>query len=310
MKKELKKYTLVEYLGEEHREYDSIEECKNLIEILKKHNKKQKKKYLFGNVIITKVQNKYHVIVHKYNKLTPKLTISQLDELTSKMNEKELIYYFKSSLKTKISFGYDPDINIIYLNGREKNYPNYSSVRLSYLPVLYKDDIKYLSKKYVMKCVEYHLNNNDYYFFLELANKFEIYRVIEDDIDRLRTEVNKLRYSNYDNSYLLTIVSNLYDNLVFERDKDSRILRDCNGNILKSHRRIRDFAIFVRDYGMIEKKKNSPFKYNKKMKENVFDEDDTIQDEYSLYYWDQINGDFYEDFTIYFDEKEKIFKRK
>lgn len=316
MKKELNRYTLVEFLGEEYREYDSFEEYEELLKKIRKYNKNSKNKYLFGNVTYIVIDKKIYVTIRRYNKLTQKTTISKIDELTSKTDEKGLIEYFKSNLKTKINEGYEPDINIAYLNGRESNDINLASIRISYIPVLYKEDIKYLSKKYVMKCVEYHLANNDYGFFLALANKFDCYKVIEEDIEKLRIAVNKYRYIGFDNTQIFSIVDSLYDNLVYERDKDSRLLRDDNGNILKSHRRIRDFAIFVRDYGMLQRKMSSPFEYNKKVKDreennkDTLNDEDKLQDEYATYSWDQDNGDTYKNFEVYFDQKEKKYKRK
>ena len=47
------------------------------------------KKYLGGEIFIT---------IHVYNRLTPKMTISDIDKLTSSLNERELIELFKDKL--------------------------------------------------------------------------------------------------------------------------------------------------------------------------------------------------------------------
>ena len=77
MKKELKKYTLVEYLGEEHREYDSIEECKNLIEILKKHD------------LLEVLDPKLKEVV-EYREKYPESSMAELAEIISSETERPI----------------------------------------------------------------------------------------------------------------------------------------------------------------------------------------------------------------------------
>lgn len=309
MKKEQKKYMLVEYLGCETREYNNMEEYKELLNVIKKYNSKDKNPYLFGNVEYTKNGNKIVATIQKYHKLTKRIPISNIDDATFDMNEIDLINHFQNNIKTKSSLV--PDINIAYLNDRDNDNKIHYDVKISYLPVLYKDDAKYLSKKYVMECIKYLIVNKDYDFFYDLIEKFSFYRVIEDDIDKLRYAISKAKTRDADVNYILDIVSKFYDHLVYERDGYTRVVRDMDGNMLKSHRRVRDFGIFVRDYAMLERKKSLPTKYNKKIKNNNNEEDyDYLSEEYALYGWDQENGNTYKGFEVEYDHNEMKYIRK
>ena len=128
MKKELKRYFLVEYAGYEERVLNSKEEYEALLDIINKHNNKKKMKYIFGNISVRVENGKYFVLVNKYRKLTEKTTISELDDLTCEMNYYELMNYFKDKLVTKVSEGYLPDINIAYLE--DKNVKEVYNIEL------------------------------------------------------------------------------------------------------------------------------------------------------------------------------------
>ena len=82
-KKETKRYSIVEYLGVTRREYCSLDEYRKTLDIIEKNNRKKTTKYYFGNVTCEKDSNgKYIVLVHVYNRLTPKMTISEIDNFT------------------------------------------------------------------------------------------------------------------------------------------------------------------------------------------------------------------------------------
>ena len=178
MKKELRRYFLAEYAGYEERVYNSKEEYEALLDIINKHNKKNKMKYVYGNISYKIENGKYYVIVNKYRKLTDKTTISELDDLTCEMNYYELIHYFQDKLITKVKDGYLPDINIAYFedkNNKDKKTDDIDR-RIKYIPVLYKYDVMYMNKEYVLKCMAYYLRNKQYKFFYDLAHEFELNR--------------------------------------------------------------------------------------------------------------------------------------
>lgn len=319
MKKELRRYFLAEYAGYEERTLNSKEEYEALLDVINKHNKKRKMKYIFGNISYRIENGKYYVLVNKYRKLTEKTTISNLDDLTCEMNYFELIQSFKDKLVTKVDEGYLPDINIAYLE--EKNIKDKKTDdvdrRIKYIPVLYKHDVMYMNKEYIFKCMAYYIRNKQYKFFYDLASEFELNRAVSEEIEALRLSLDKVIMQGEDESLIYRAAKSLYEALVVERDKTTRVVRDENGNIQISRRRKRDFGFFIRDYGMKESKRTSPFKYNQKLPEIKeamndeieYDEDERLQEEYALMSWDQQNGDYYEDYEVEYDEKQRKFVR-
>ena len=101
MSKELNRYTLVEYRGSTQRIFNSIEEYNEMLEKIKKHNKKANKKRYYGNIAKKIIDGKIYVTIHAYNKLTSKMPITKLDEFTSEFSEELLIELYKSKIETK-----------------------------------------------------------------------------------------------------------------------------------------------------------------------------------------------------------------
>lgn len=266
VKKETKRYSIVEYLGVTRREYKSKEEYEETLDIIEKNNRKKTTKYYFGNVTCEVDSNgKYIVIVHVYNRLTPKMTISEIDRFTESFDEDGLIEYFKNQAKTKE--GFKPDINICYFENKnsvdEKPGDIHYERRIKYIPVLYQEDKKYLDKKYIKNCLISHAKSQDYNFFKALANEFCLYKVVSENIEELYAIVEKCRYMGYDSTLMAEYAYRLYNNLIVERDSEGRIIRDANGDYQISRRRLRDFGFFIRDYNMPDSKRVLPTKYNK-----------------------------------------------
>lgn len=265
-KKETKRYTIVEYLGVTRREYSTLDEFKETLNIIEKNNRKKITKYYFGNVTCEKDGNgKYIVIVHVYNRLTPKMTISELDNFTESFDEDDLIEYFRNQAKTKE--GFKPDINICYFENKnsvdEKPGDIHYERRIKYIPILYREDKKYLDKAFIKNCLASHAKTSDYDFFKALANEFCMYRVVTENIEDLFGIVDKCRYQGYDPMYMAEYAYRLFNNLIVERDTDGRIIRLSNGEYQISRRRLRDFGFFIRDYNMPDSKRVLPTRYNK-----------------------------------------------
>lgn len=320
MKKELKRYMLVEYAGSIERVLNSKEEYTGLIESINKHNNRKNKKYIFGNISCKVIDDKYYVIVHRYHKLTDKMGITDLDNMTSNMSEEELIRVYSDKVITKINEGFVPDINIAYLE--DKNTKDKTDTDLDrgirYIPVLYKGDVMYLNKEYIFKCMAYYLRMENYGFFLDLCNEFEANRDVSEEIENLRVAIDKVRFQGVDEIVIYYAARALYEALIVERDKTTRVVRNQDGSIQISRRRQRDFGFFIRDYGMKSSKRSVPTKYNKKYPEFVstmsdeieYDEDDRLQEEYSLIAWDQDNGIVHEDYEVEYDTFQKKYVRK
>ena len=265
-KKETKRYSIVEYLGVTRREYCSLDEYRKTLDIIEKNNRKKTTKYYFGNVTCEKDSNgKYIVLVHVYNRLTPKMTISEIDNFTQSFDEEGLIEYLKNQTKTKE--GFKPDINICYFENKnsvdEKPGDIHYERRIKYIPILYQEDKKYLDKNFIKNCLVSHAKSLDYDFFKALANEFCIYRVVIENIEDLFEIVDKCRFQGYDPMYMAEYAYRLFNNLIVERDSEGRIMRLSNGDYQISRRRLRDFGFFIRDYNMPDSKRVLPTRYNK-----------------------------------------------
>lgn len=265
-KKETKRYSIVEYLGVIRREYNTLDEYRKTLDIIEKNNRKKTTKYYFGNITCEKDSNgKYIVLVYMYNRLTPKMTISEIDNFTESFDEEGLIEYFKN--QTKTNEGYKPDINICYFENKnsvdEKPGDIHYERRIKYIPILYQEDKKYLDKNFIKNCLISHAKSLDYDFFKSLANEFCLYRVVIENIEDLFEIVDKCRFQGYDPMYMAEYAYRLFNNLIVERDSEGRIIRLSNGDYQISRRRLRDFGFFIRDYNMPDSKRVLPTRYNK-----------------------------------------------
>ena len=159
-------------------------------------------------------------------------------------------------------------------------------------------------------------------FFLDLCNEFEACKSVSYEVGLLREWVNRAKYESGLDFYVYQGARALYDAIIYEREKSTRVIRDENGNIQISRRRQRDFGFFIRDYGMKPYKKSSPVKYNKPypnitpvVKDDIRscnideDYDDKLQEEYALYSWDQDNGYSRDDYYVEYDKREGKFIR-
>ena len=321
MKKEMKRYMLTEFAGCEERVLNSKEEYDELLNVINKHNNRKNKKFIFGNVSCVKRDGKYYVTVRKYHKLTDKMGISELDNMTSNMTFDELVMTYRDQLFTKIDEGYVPDIHIAYLedkNAKEKTTEDVDR-GIKYIPVLYKNDIMFLNKDYIFRCLAYYVRTRNYGFFLDLATEFEAHHDVSEQIEAIRVAVNKVRYEGADEIMLYRAAKYLYEDLIVERDKTTRVVRDNDGNIQISRRRQRDFGFFIRDYGMKKSKRPSPLYYNQPYPqinvdntsvEEFDDYDDKLQEDYALTAWDQDNGDVYEDYQVEYSHQLGRYIRK
>ena len=271
MSKELNRYTLVEYRGSTQRIFNSIEEYNEMLEKIKKHNKKANKKRYYGNIAKKIIDGKIYVTIHAYNKLTSKMPITKLDEFTSEFSEELLIELYKSKIETKEE--YTPDINIAYFKEKDKKEKTESDpdIRIKYTPVLYKEDLKYLDKNYIFKYIKSKLEACDIDFFLDLADYFNPYKSkeVKEITGQLYDTIYNIKYNNLDIYSLYKITIKLFDALTIEVNKDGTYKKDSNGNKIINRKRLRDFGFFIKYYDK-GSKLPKPTIYNK---ENDYDID-------------------------------------
>lgn len=278
-KEEKKRYFLCEYCGlapeKTPRVFYTEEGFKSFLKEVKRSNELLKKKtdsnehlkncginqLFFGNVTYVKEDGKYIVSLHMYNRLTPQMTISEIDALTSNKTEDEIIERFRPYLRTKKPN--KPEINIMYFEekNKEERKENTSVVRIKYTPVLFKEDNRYMTREYIEECVKNMAHLHDYTFFNKMANEFCFHRVVGDEIDNLRKYVDLCRRGEDCYSDLSYHAMQLYDKLIKERKSDAKICRNEKAECLASKRRIRDFGFFVRDYMLPEDKRINPMRY-------------------------------------------------
>lgn len=267
MKREQKRYFLVEYYTARNYIYDSLEEIENVLDEIRKYNERKTEQFIIGNMYINKIDDKYVLSAHIYNKLENRQTISDIDNFTSKMDEHELIIHYRDKLKRIYEIGeipaYYPDINIAYFEDKDADKNDKNIIRnINYIPVLYKDSTQYMNREYVNNCLYNHANNNDFGFFKALIEKFNYSHVIADNLDELERTIDQVKYQGLSNLELYESAKRIYSNLIYEREKDGSISRDASGNYLISRRRLRDFGFFVKNYNSSKEKIPTKYSYS------------------------------------------------
>lgn len=278
MKKEKKRYFLVEYYDSiRTKTVSSYEEVLYFLHEIKKYNNRKSSQYLFGNVEIIKLEDSYLMKAHIYKKYTDRLTISEIDNLTSSLDEKELASMFEE--KSKMANGAEPDINIAYFETQDKDDDGRVKYEkgIKYLPVLYKDDLKYMDDHYIKECLYFHAATRDFDFFRELANEFSFYHFIGDEIYKLRSINDKCENQGYDLTQLYIAANKLYEKFICEYEKDESLTRDKDGKYIVSRRRLRDFGFFIKYYNIRDAKRKSPLMYNKPLPKPEFIEEESGQ---------------------------------
>ena len=274
MKEEDRRYFLVEYYAIGRRiEVDTLDKVKEVLKETRNYNNRKYSKFLYGNVLISISNNKYIITSHLYRKYTDRMRISDIDNFTSKYDEDEIAMIFKS--KSKMKDGLAPDINIAYFE--TSNYPNKDGIKyeigVKYIPVLYKEDLKYMDINYIKNCLYFHAQIKDYDFFKDLVLKFDPYQFINDEKDNLLETIEKCRINNLDLMCLYIAAEKLYSKFICEYEKDESLTRLKNGEYQISRRRLRDFGFFVKNYNLRKAKINSPLIYNKNIEGNYLIED-------------------------------------
>ncbi len=270
MKKETKRYTLVEYIGEQTRYFTNKNAYYETLEIIRKNNKSTKSKFYFGNAKCEELNpNLFKVTVHVYNRLTPKSTISDIDSLTSKGYEYDLANKFRGKLRTISDFM--PDIQIMYFEEKNKKdkTSNDFDIRIKYIPVLYRRDKRFLDKKYVKSCISFAASpkERDIRFFKELAYEFCAYHTITPEIELLRKYIDLAERDDYYFENLKIVAIRLYEAFIKERNTDKSLHWDQSGEVGYSRRRLRDFGFFIRNYMLPDYKILSPTRYNQPLTE-------------------------------------------
>ncbi|MBR4177771.1 MAG: hypothetical protein IKR57_00290 [Bacilli bacterium] len=278
MKEEKKRYFLVEYNGNIRTTIaNSREEVYHILNEVRKYNNRKSSKYLMGNIQIEEIDGVFYITAHLYTKYTNRMTISEIDTMTSKLTESELAKVFSD--KTKMINDALPDINIAYLETENSNGkdPIKYERGIRYLPVLYKDDIKYMDKAYIRGCLYYHATIRDFNFFRDLANEFSVHHFIGDEVSELYRVVDYCENQNGSLTDVYIKAVDLYSKFICEYEKDESLTRDKAGKYVISRRRLRDFGFFVKNYNLRDSKIKSPLKYNMPLPKPTMEEEESGQ---------------------------------
>lgn len=263
MKKETKRYSIVEYVGKTIRTVNTEKEYDALIDYIKKVNSRKTSKFYFGNISKKEVDGKIELTIHIYNRLTQPRTIRDIDE------ECRGYVSIKDMLESGYRAGtmhYNPDIYISYFETKNESEKNDKDVdiRIKPLPLLFECDQKYFDESYIKKCLDSHSSKYDFQFFLDLVKDFRYDRSVYERANELLEDINSVKRNDINSYHLSHDAIRFYNTYIIERDNRGTALRDDNGNFEKSHRRIRDFASFVREREMITTKRLSATHYNVK----------------------------------------------
>ena len=260
MKKETKRYMIVEFAGTKQKMYDTQEEVNKVLEDTRKYNARLTSKYICGNITIDNVNDKFVLTIRLYKKLSGKDTITNIDGFTRLFSMKELQAYFAK--ESVMQEGYTSDINVAYFetSGEKDEEGRPLIIGIKYVPVFYRGDEQYFDEEFIKKCLYYHASQGDTDFFKALAHEFIMYHVVAEQVDKLFYYVDKVEHQGYNPTTLYYDAYALYKKLIADRNSNGHVSRDDTGAQQISNRRKRDFAFFLRDYNA--RKKPSPLKYN------------------------------------------------
>lgn len=222
-KKEDNRYCLVEYLETLTLTMDknSYEDFLNQI---KKSNCFIKNSILCGNVVREKIdEDNILVTYHRYRVLSGKAGISKIDEYTIGFDEKDLKRVFSANNK----------IILAYMNSH-----NGIDIGIRDIPVLYKCNEIFLNPDVICEQLRMYALNDDYDFFIALANRFEAYKKVEDDVSNLRNAVNCCRFYNFNKKEMYYVAVKLFNHFIHDSNSEVKM------------RSLRDFGLFLRDYGI------------------------------------------------------------
>ncbi len=258
--KELNRYFLVSYHGTRETVVQTKREYEEMLEKINKYNSNEKNKYIYGNISCESKEDGLHIISHVYNRLSSKMTISEILEYTTKYTKEEIATIYSSD--TEMQEGYLADINVAYYQDYNKNdIDKKYERRIKYVPVMYRDDKKYLSLEYIYKCIKYHADKNDFLFFRGLASELCFNKKVDKEIEEMYSVCDKCEHQGYDPYEMYATAKLLIKKYVTQRAKDGSAKRDDEGNIITSKRRVLDVGAYVKYDGDMSLK-NSPLKYN------------------------------------------------
>lgn len=277
MKKETKRYSLVEYCGTQVRYVKSKEEYEKILEIITKYNNRKTSPFYYGN-ISCKVDNTnyYEVTVHVYNKLTDKMTITDLDNFTMQFeNEKELANYFKDSLRTKKEF--TPDINIMYFEDKNSDEKTKKDVdkRIKYIRTLFKKDN--IDKDLIIYCFNNEANIGNIDFFEQMINEFSFDPIVKKEVAVMQRHINiaKEHFGRENDNIAKTFwesmavinrfADKLFNKLIRERNSKKDLERNNKYEQTFSRRRLRDFYSFIKNYDVPYDQRILPTRYNPRL---------------------------------------------
>ena len=271
MKKEQKRYLLVEYYSAKDKLCETKEQLDDALNSIRLNNNRLKAPFLIGNITISEIDGKYNMHYHVYNKLENRMTISDIDNMTSKMNEHDLIIKYRDKLRRIYEIGdipaFYPDINIAYLedDNNSKIVPNDENNiirKIKYIPVLYNYLVHYMDRKYIDNCLYSHAEAGDIDFFEKMVDEFSLIHNAKIELDILLRGIDSVMYEGATPLSLYDKSRKLYKAIIVERDKDGSILRNGLGQYEISRRRLRDFGFFVKNYNSAKTKTPTAYSYS------------------------------------------------
>ena len=278
-KKTVKRYSLVEYVGEHKKVFNNMSEYQSFIKIMSNYNAKSKIACpsFGGNVSYIELPDgKIEARYYKYNRLTDRMTLEELDAFTSQFDLEGLVMHYKDSLR---KIGDTPDINIAYAVGNGRNKIKYDN-KITYTPVMYTEDKQKLTDEYVENNLYYRSVHKDIKFLKDLYKLFEKHKGSDDELDALLTIINHIDVGEQsDTLAIYSVVRALYYSLMAPKDRYGNPATDKSVRIKKVER---DFKMFIRDYDLKDSERRIPTRYNlsaKKIIVNSIEKDSNAQEE-------------------------------
>lgn len=202
----------------------------------------------------------YSVFFSAYRLLTPKSTISDLDEFTMRFEDiNGLINYFIGKKMIERRDVLSSSISIIYFENKDRSKKTEKDydIRTRSIDILFKCDKEKLNQKYIEDIVAKAALDGDLDFFSQVTKRFnEVVPVIEKVVE-IVVYINQAKnYQKYNNEVvfwktmeqLRELTIKMFQMYMMQEDSEKKKSNNGSQEVSISRRRLRDLYFFVKKY--------------------------------------------------------------
>lgn len=251
-RKEIKRYSIVEYAGKQYRKVSTIEEYQELLKIIRTINSKKSHENFYGNVTLKEYEGGYIATICCYRKLSIKRTLKDIDDETIKYDNIADMIEKGKDYKSKIRMG-KPDLYIIYFDDKSEKEKNKLpledriDIRIKPLELYFKKDKKFLDETFQKMCLADAAKHNELNIFLEIYNQFRYYNKAGRELDEFQKDISLFPRGLCSSLKLSTDVINIYKIVSAYKLDNGKAETLENGQIRRNYRILRDLANILRN---------------------------------------------------------------